>query len=393
MPNEPRADNGDSCCHEIGMSLTDERRALDKPLHGWIESDLFAFGSRHTRPSIDDRGEKCACLRQSSAKSRLLRSVAGASSPEFLCPTLRVVKLRPHVMNLVLETDNLVDGQRQRPKSLQREASDSFDNMLLPTSRIMRAAREKTTQTSQRPPCASSQSTVPMFALAYEARWASLSPQVPHAGSKPSLLWPPRSVPQSCRLKSNRTQHLHRLQVASVASGWSQSVPLASSMPMSVDPNCLVNNVWSPVQTHIFLHAVLGKAKHLLHLSAVKHGACESDTEPRLHLRLAEPLATATIILLLLLFCSNEPNAIPACREILARNCIKISRWPPRQATIVPLHPTCWLIACWGLFLEKSAYSSIVFGRGAVGARTKSILKHLVTWKLANHQFTHVQQT
>ena len=139
-------------------------------------------------------------------------------------------------MNLVVETDNLVDGQRQRPKSLQKEASDSIDNMLLPTSRIMRAAREKTAQTSQRLPCASSQATAPMFALASEARWASLSPQVPHAGSKPSLLWPPRSVPQSCRLKSNRTQHLHRLQVVSVASGRSQSVPLASSMPMSVDP-------------------------------------------------------------------------------------------------------------------------------------------------------------
>ena len=70
-------------------------------------------------------------------------ALAGASNPEFLCPTLRVVKLRPHVMNLVVETDNLVDGQPQRPKSLQKEASDSFDNMLLSTSRIMRAAREK----------------------------------------------------------------------------------------------------------------------------------------------------------------------------------------------------------------------------------------------------------
>ena len=60
MPSEPRAENGDSCCHEIGMSLTDERTALDKPRHGWIESDLFAFGSRHTRPPIDDRGGNCA---------------------------------------------------------------------------------------------------------------------------------------------------------------------------------------------------------------------------------------------------------------------------------------------------------------------------------------------
>ena len=147
-----------------------------------------------------------------------------------------MVTLRPHVMNLVVETDNLVDGQPQRPKSLQREASDSFDNMFSPTSRIMRAAMEKNSANVATTPCPSSQSTVPMFALASEARWASLSPQVPHAGSKPSLLWPPRSVPQSCRLNGNRTQHLHRLQVASVASGLSQSVPLVSFMPMSVDP-------------------------------------------------------------------------------------------------------------------------------------------------------------
>ena len=201
----------------------------------------------------------CICLRQGSAKSRLLRPVAGASNPEFLCPTLRVVKLRPHVMNLVVETDNLVDGQRQRPKSLQREASDSFDNMLLPTSRIMRAAREKISANVATTPCPSSQSTVPMFALASEARWASLSPQVPHASSKPSLLWPPRSVPQSCRLKGNRTQHLHRPQVASVASGLSQSVPLGSFKPDVCGPKCLVNNIWSLVQTHIFVHAVRGK--------------------------------------------------------------------------------------------------------------------------------------
>ena len=30
---------GDSCCHEIGLCLTDECTVLDKPLHGWIESD------------------------------------------------------------------------------------------------------------------------------------------------------------------------------------------------------------------------------------------------------------------------------------------------------------------------------------------------------------------
>ena len=89
-----------------------------------------------------------------------------------------------------------------------------------------------------------------MFALASEARWASLSPQVPHASSKPSLLWPPRSVPQSCRLNGNRTQHLHRLQVASVASGLSQSVPLISFMP--VDPS-VSSTIFGLLYKHISL--------------------------------------------------------------------------------------------------------------------------------------------
>ena len=204
-----------------------------------------------------------------------------------------MVKRRPHVMNLVVETDNLVDGQRQRPKSLQKEASDSFGSMLLPTSRIMRAAREKNTQTSQRPRVLHHSQLYPCLRWRQKHVGHSLSPQVPHVGSKPSLLWPPRSVPQSCRLKSNRIQHLHRLQVVSVASGRSQSVPLASSMPMSVDPS-VSSTMFGLLYKHIFLHAVRGKAKHLLHLSAVKHGACETDTEPRLHLRLTEPLATDT---------------------------------------------------------------------------------------------------
>ena len=141
-------------------------------------------------------------------------------------------------MNLVVETDNLVDGQPQRPKSLQKEASDNFDNMLLPTSRIMRAAREKIMRKRRNDPvsvitvncthvCAGVRSTLGF----------SVTASASCEGSKPSLVWPPRSVPQSCRLRGNRTQHLHRLQVASVASGLSQSVPLVSSMPISVDPS------------------------------------------------------------------------------------------------------------------------------------------------------------
>ena len=172
-----------------------------------------------------------------------------------------------------------------------------------------------------------------------EARWASLSPQVPHASLKSSLLWPPRSVPQSYRLKGSRTQHLHRLQVASVASGLSQSVPLVSFMLVSVDPS-FSSTIFGLLYKHISLSHARGKTKHVLHVAVVKHGACESDTEPHLHLRLAEPLVTAMSIILWLLFCSNEPNAIPVCREILARNCIKIShRWSPVGPQVVLLHP------------------------------------------------------
>ena len=149
-----------------------------------------------------------------------------------------------------------------------------------------------------------------MFALASEARWASLSPQVPHAGSKPSLLWPPRSVPQSCRLKGSRTQHLHRLQVASVASGLSQSVPLVSFMPVSVDPS-VSSTIFGLLckQTHFSMLCVAKQSMFFM-LPFSSMGACESDTEPRLHLRLAEPLVTATSIILWLLFVEKSSPGI-----------------------------------------------------------------------------------
>ena len=70
----------------------------------------FAFGSRHTRPSIDDRGEKCAFACDKVPPSHaFFAPLLEPATPNF-CAQLRVVKLRPHVMNLVLETDNLVDG-------------------------------------------------------------------------------------------------------------------------------------------------------------------------------------------------------------------------------------------------------------------------------------------
>ena len=69
------------------------------------------------------------------------------------------------------------------------------------------------------------------------------------------FLWPPRSVPQSCRLRGSRTQHLHRLQVASVASGLSQSVPLVSFMPVSVDPG-VSSTMFGLLYKHISLSMV-----------------------------------------------------------------------------------------------------------------------------------------
>ena len=280
---------------------------------------FFAFGSRHTRPSIDDRGENCAFACDKVRPSHaFFAPLLEQTIPNF-CARLFVWS---HVMNLAVETDNLVDGQRQRPKSLQKEAFDSFDNMLLPTSRIMRAAREKNTQTSQRPPCPSSRSTVPTFASS-ESRWASLSPQVPHASSKPSILWPPRSVPQSYRLKCSRTDHLHRLQVASVASGLSQSVPLVSFMPVSVDPS-LSSTIFGLLYKHISLSMLCAAKQSMFFMLPLSSMALVSLTPP----------CRATCY-------RYEHHLVVALRrEILARNCIKIShRWSPVGPQFVLLHP------------------------------------------------------
>ena len=276
-------------------------------------------------------------------------------------------------MNLVVETDNLVDGQRQRPKSLQKEAFDSFDDMLLPTSRIMRAAREKIMQTSQRPRVLHHNQLC--RCLRRQKHVGLLSPQVPRAGAKPRLLWPLSSVPQSCRLKGNRTQHLHRLQVASVASGLSQSVPLVSFMPVSVDSS-VSSTIFGLFHMHISLSHARGKTKHVLHVAAVKHGACESDTEPRLHLRLAEPVATATSIILWLLFVEKSSPGI-ASRYLIVGH--------PSG------HKLCFFIQVSDLCCEEKAYSSIVFRRARRGMRRQhQFFKHLVNGSLrttSSHTF------
>ena len=117
-------------------------------------------------------------------------------------------------------------------------------------------------------------------------------------------------MPQSCRLKGNRTRHLHRLQVASVASGLSQSVPLVSFMPVSVDPS-VSSTIFGLLYKHIF-PCCPWQNKACSSVAVVKHGACESDTEPRLHLRLAESLVTAMSIILWLLFVEESwPGGAP----------------------------------------------------------------------------------
>ena len=91
---------------------------------------------------------------------------------------------------------------------------------------------------------------------------------MPHASLKSSLLWPPRSMPQSYRLIGSRTQHLHRLQLASVVSGLSQSVPLESFMTVSVDPN-LSSTIFGLLYKHISLSHARGKTKHVLHVAVL----------------------------------------------------------------------------------------------------------------------------
>ena len=212
----------------------------------------------------------------------------------------------------------------------------AFDHMLLPTSRIMRAAREKITQTSKRLPCPSSQSTVPMFALA-----ASLSPQVPRAGAKPRLLWPPSSMPQSCRLNGNRTQHLHRLQVASIASGLSQSVPLVSSMPMSVDP-IVSSTMFGLLCKHISLSMLCVAKQSIFLICPLLSMALVSLTPNRVSISALQshlpPLRASSCC------CSSAPTNPTRFLSVEKSSPGTASRslvGHPVRPQVVPLHPTC----------------------------------------------------
>ena len=142
---------GDSCCHEIGTSLIDECTAVDKPLHGWIESDIFAFGSGHTRPSIDDRGENCAfaCdkVRPTPSSPRCWSQQSRISAPNSSCGQTSTVR---HESLLSKRTTSSMVSPNIR-RACKRKLPTALMTCFSPTSRIMRAAREKNTQTSQRP--------------------------------------------------------------------------------------------------------------------------------------------------------------------------------------------------------------------------------------------------
>ena len=121
------------------------------PLHGWIESVIFLFGSRDTRHRsmtvVTIVHLLATRFRQVTPSSpRCWSQQSRISAPDSSCGHTSTPRHESCCRN----------GQprrwsTQRPKSLQKEPSDSFDDMLLPTSRIMRATREKILQTSQRP--------------------------------------------------------------------------------------------------------------------------------------------------------------------------------------------------------------------------------------------------
>ena len=214
----------------------------------------------------------------------------------------------------------------------------------------------------------------------------SVTASASREGSKPSLLWPPCSVPQSCRLRGNRNS-----TPAPTASGLRREwiVAIRSIGKFHADicgPNCLVNNVWSLVQTHIICPTLCVAKQSIFFMSTVvKHGACESDTERAS----PSPPCRATCLRF------EHPLVVALRQEILARNCIKIShRWSPRQATSCASSSNILTVCLLGIvFGESSAFQHRVRKSAPWDALTKSIFKHLVTWKLANHQFTHVQQT
>ena len=110
------------------MSLIDECTVLDQPLRGWIESDLFAFGSRHTHPSIDDRGEICAfaCDKVRPSHAFFARLLEPAI-PNFCAQLFVWSKVRPHVMNLVVVAENLVNSSVRR--ACKKEMFDHCDNV------------------------------------------------------------------------------------------------------------------------------------------------------------------------------------------------------------------------------------------------------------------------
>ena len=371
MPNEPRADNGDSCCHEIGLCLTDECTALDKPLHGWIESDPLHL-VRGTRVHRSMTAVKIVHLlatrfRQVTPSSpRCWSQQSRISAPNSSCGQTSTARHESCCRN----------GQPRRwsapaSEELAKEgAFDSFDNMLLPTSRIMRAAREKIMQTSQRPRVLHHSQLCRCLRRQKHVGLLCHRKCLMRARSR-VLLWPPRSVPQSCRLIGSRTQHLHRLQVAS--SGLSQTVPRVSCLWTQVSRQ----QYWVTCTNKYLCPCCAWQSKACSSCCRCQAWrACESDTEPRLHLRLAEPRVTAMSILLWLLSSRNP-------RPVLHQD---LSSMVTRRATSCASSSNILTVCVLGIvFGENSVFHHRVRKSAPWEALTTSILN---TWSHGSLRIT-----
>ena len=328
--------------------------------------------------------------------SRLLRPVAGASNPEFLRPTLRVVTLRPHVMNLVVETDSLVDGQRQRRRARKKKLSTALITCFCPHLESCALPEKKSCKRRNNPVsfitvnCADVcvvRSTLGFSVTASASCELEVESFVASSFSAPKL-----------SLEGSKTQHLHRLQVASVASGLSQSIPLVSFMLVSVDPS-FSSTIFGLLYKHISLSHARGKTKHVLHVAVVKHGACESDTEPHLHLRLA---CRATCyryehhIVVALLFQRTQRDS-RLSRNPRPELHQDISSLVTRRATSCGFSPKILTVCLLGIVLgESSVFQHRVWKSAPWDALKTSIFKHLVNRSLrttSSHTFNKPEET
>ena len=152
-------------------------------------------------------------------------------------------------------------------------------------------------------------------------------------------------------------------------------------MPVSVDPS-VSSTMFGILYKQISLSMLcVDKAKHVLHVAVVKQGACVSDTEPRLHLRLAEPLVTAVSIILWLPFVEKSSPGI-------ASRYLTVGHPSSHKLCFFIQDTDCLLVGdCFG---RKQRIPASCLEEAPWDALTTYLKKTLGESKLANHQFTHV---